>query len=445
MHAYRFVRVCITLLAAIPTLTGCGVEYTGQDDADGDPAIGSEAESLRERGPYSTLAANWSVVRPGAPLANGAQHCTAVLLPVDGVAEYVLTNQECVDRSSRHDPADYRVGLMDGSWHTVDRIYTHPLANWALTVGKVPERGKVDVALARLSAPVLAGEEDIIFGVGVGEHDIIQESAPTGGYTHFEWEASVTWRSENWWWRMGTHIRDGSGAGGSPIWRQQRAGDALVLEGLRSKYPRQDAISHAIGFRAWVLDALACGPFDNGEPRANFCRRGCQCDVGEGDCDTDADCKGTLVCVHDVGAMVGLPGNYDLCLEREDESQPVSGFCESTPHGCGLYEGDCNSNLGCRGDLVCRHDVGRAVGLPEWADVCDLPRQPDQPVYNADRRGGWQRCTAEHPCALGDGDCDSADHRSCRGFLRCKRDVGLDYGFDDELIDVCVHPDHFAD
>jgi hypothetical protein len=44
-----------------------------------------------------------------------------------------------------------------------------------------------------------------------------------------------------------------------------------------------------------------------------YCSPGCPCSGGEGDCDSDADCKPGLVCVMDLGAAVGQPSYVDIC------------------------------------------------------------------------------------------------------------------------------------
>ena len=44
-----------------------------------------------------------------------------------------------------------------------------------------------------------------------------------------------------------------------------------------------------------------------------YCLPGCRCGAGQGDCDTDADCKPGLRCAHDVGAKYGVPPKVDIC------------------------------------------------------------------------------------------------------------------------------------
>ena len=53
----------------------------------------------------------------------------------------------------------------------------------------------------------------------------------------------------------------------------------------------------------------------------NFCRDCGPCEIGEADCDSDAECQGSLICRHDVGADYGLPAYYDVC---EGPCQPSS-------------------------------------------------------------------------------------------------------------------------
>lgn len=44
-----------------------------------------------------------------------------------------------------------------------------------------------------------------------------------------------------------------------------------------------------------------------------YCSPGCPCDAGEGDCDSDADCKPGLHCAQNQGAKHGAPSYVDVC------------------------------------------------------------------------------------------------------------------------------------
>ena len=45
------------------------------------------------------------------------------------------------------------------------------------------------------------------------------------------------------------------------------------------------------------------------------CSETCPCvEEGQGDCDSDDECLGDLVCVHNVGAQYGMPASWDVCL-----------------------------------------------------------------------------------------------------------------------------------
>ncbi|MGK3990844.1 hypothetical protein WME99_47800 [Sorangium sp. So ce136] len=68
---------------------------------------------------------------------------------------------------------------------------------------------------------------------------------------------------------------------------------------------------------------------------------------------------------------------------------------------------------------------------------------PGTKVFNNDKNTGSDHCTVDEPCGLGDGDCDPNDHATCRGFLKCKANVGSHFGFANNNVDVCVHPDFY--
>lgn len=111
--------------------------------------------------------------------------------------------------------------------------------------------------------------------------------------------------------------------------------------------------------------------------------------------------------------------------------------------GCHLYEGDCDTYSKCTHGLVCRPDIGYAIGESDTTDACELPRMPGTKGFNAAKVTTFNGCTVDEPCGLGDGDCDSDNHATCRGFLKCKANVGSHFGFADNNVDVCVHPDFY--
>lgn len=122
------------------------------------------------------------------------------------------------------------------------------------------------------------------------------------------------------------------------------------------------------------------------------CSRSCRCEVGEGDCDVDADCKSGLVCPEDRKGK-------EVC-ERAP-SRSCSGRCSpSCP--CNEGQGDCDRDSDCAGDLVCPPDG-------KGKEVCEQPSR--------DCEG---RCSPSCPCQLGQGDCDK--NSDCAGSLVCPPD-----------------------
>lgn len=125
----------------------------------------------------------------------------------------------------------------------------------------------------------------------------------------------------------------------------------------------------------------------------DYCRPGCECAVGEGDCDVDADCDTGLVCGIDRGAEYGQIWSADVC---------VPSSCDN-----GVQDG---------GETGI--DVGGSCGTCGGA--------------NGDQEG---YCTPGCPCAYGEGDCDSNDE--CDVGLTCALDLGGRFGLD-PLHDVCI-------
>jgi hypothetical protein len=139
------------------------------------------------------------------------------------------------------------------------------------------------------------------------------------------------------------------------------------------------------------VDEITCPPFNPDLPNGSFCTAECPCGHGEGDCDNDAQCGGGTFCAHDVGPQYGLPANWDVCVEELecpefDLSDPDPEFC-SVSCPCSSGEGDCDADNECAGSLVCAQDVGANYGLPPLWDMCQSPFVvpvqpiPVQPLY----------------------------------------------------------------
>jgi hypothetical protein len=90
----------------------------------------------------------------------------------------------------------------------------------------------------------------------------------------------------------------------------------------------------------------------------DFCSPTNRCKAGQGDCDTDADCKDGLRCIADIGDNFGLPAGTDICEYRGDcncrcNSAGITG-CKNWDNSVGEYDiiatagsaGDCGPS-GC--------------------------------------------------------------------------------------------------
>lgn len=154
--------------------------------------------------------------------------------------------------------------------------------------------------------------------------------------------------------------------------------------------------------------------FDPARPDASFCRaNGYRCDHGEGDCDTDADCKPGLVCGQDTGDMFGLDWSWDVCVRSGAADQrncptfttatPSASFCNYPGCDCRVGQGDCDSNSDCVTGTYCGVDNGPAYGLP----------------------GGWEVCVApvcgNRVTELGE-ECDDGNTRTGDGCSGCRRE-----------------------
>ncbi|MCK6588092.1 MAG: trypsin-like serine protease [Polyangiaceae bacterium] len=194
-------------------------------------------------------------------------------------------------------------------------------------------------------------------------------------------------------------------------------------------------------FGEWASARIACDSFDPRAPSYTLCSEDCPCEVGQGDCDYSAQCRSGLNCAWNAGAKYGLPADFDVCEAPStcpdfSAASPDPDFCTNPDCPCTYGEGDCDSDRECGGELVCRHDIGPAVGLPSTYDLCVYPTDPGCPAYDA-ASPSETFCSAGCPCDLGEGDCDSDSQ--CRPGLKCGTNNGVLFGLP-PTYDLCVRP-----
>jgi hypothetical protein len=133
---------------------------------------------------------------------------------------------------------------------------------------------------------------------------------------------------------------------------------------------------------------------------SQHCTSECPCSDGGGDCDSEDECLPWLTCVRDVGARYGWRSDVDVCEATcHPSALGTSTYCRAGCP-CEAGEGDCDSDAECAPGLRCIFDVGANYGWGADVDVCEATCHPSA-------NGGWDYCSAGCPCNAGEGDCDS--------------------------------------
>ena len=117
-------------------------------------------------------------------------------------------------------------------------------------------------------------------------------------------------------------------------------------------------------------------------------------------------------------------------------SAPVNDCCTgSTP--CGVGEGDCDEDGHCAGSLKCGKDnCLEGVGFP--MDTFDCCFQPYTRCYGPSATADGC-CTKLNPCEHGEGDCDTDEQ--CAGSLKCgTNNCMIGVGFSRDNFDCCEKP-----
>ena len=159
----------------------------------------------------------------------------------------------------------------------------------------------------------------------------------------------------------------------------------------------------------------------------NCCSSSNPCTVGQGDCDSDSDCQGSLICGHNTSTDCpsGAPGSFDCCI-----AAPAPPSCDTltdwtcctSANPCTIGQGDCDSDSDCQGNLICGHNTSTDCpsGAPGSFDCCIAAPPPP----SCDTLTDWACCTSTNPCTVGQGDCDFDS--DCQGSLVCGHNTSTD-------------------
>lgn len=116
------------------------------------------------------------------------------------------------------------------------------------------------------------------------------------------------------------------------------------------------------------------GPtFEFGSPQAGnwtACSDDAPCGKGQGDCDSDTECTAGHFCAQDVGANYGGHQMMDVCEEIECHPAHMDWNCCGPNARCEVGRGDCDTDADCYSGY-CREDAGAIYGVTATFDVCD--------------------------------------------------------------------------
>ena len=97
------------------------------------------------------------------------------------------------------------------------------------------------------------------------------------------------------------------------------------------------------------------------------------CGIGEGDCDLDLDCKENLVCGYD-NCNGSTFDSTDDCCDVPTKILDCDGgdSCCTFQNLCDIGEGDCDSDFDCMGELVCGFDNCDGPNFDSTDDCCTV-------------------------------------------------------------------------
>ena len=170
----------------------------------------------------------------------------------------------------------------------------------------------------------------------------------------------------------------------------------------------------------------------------SYCNSGCLCDIGEGDCDNDNECKDGLNCVNNLGSNYGQASWIDVC-----EVAPPTGSIRvnSNTRYANIYlDGIYKGSTGYwKSRTISQVEAGyhslnvTKSGYSAYTTPVNVVA--GQTAYvnanlqaDCSTRIPWSSnyCTSDCPCSNGNGDCDNSNE--CQTGVNCVNNVGSNYG-----------------
>ena len=149
----------------------------------------------------------------------------------------------------------------------------------------------------------------------------------------------------------------GNGWGGFDRWLSP--GD---LTDCRAVFWTRNPAGFMNGILFWAIEEERADP-----GHWDYCGVFGPCGDGEGDCDVDSDCAAGLACEHDVGGEYGFASGVDVCTPTLPPGH--WDYC-SVLGPCEIGEGDCDGNAQCAPPFTCGNNNGPQFGMASWVDVC---------------------------------------------------------------------------
>jgi len=121
-----------------------------------------------------------------------------------------------------------------------------------------------------------------------------------------------------------------------------------------------------------IITGPAACPGETEQPKgcqggADCCSAELPCGFGEGDCNSDRECEGSLKCGTKNCQGAFFTADDNCCWDKCDGGDS----CCTEEYPCGEDEGDCDSDSDCAGDLICGKDnCPRGTTFEDGDDCC---------------------------------------------------------------------------
>lgn len=174
----------------------------------------------------------------------------------------------------------------------------------------------------------------------------------------------------------------------------------------------------------------------------DFCTKQNPCSAGQGDCDSDDECKPGLICMKDVGPQYGFDKGVDVCLSAtsgSSSSSSTTSSSTSTSSTSGNFGGGVSSSTSTSTSSTSSTSSGTNL-----VDLFNSSTSSTSSATSSSSGGGYTKDNCPYPpgsmtYCLNCGPCDVGES-ACWADKECKTGLKCDLNTKSSTYLTCIKP-----